>query len=158
MLGPIEWTWNVIKWLNLYGRVRDCEIDRERLKIALAAKNDRIATLEARIELMESFLEIGTIEVDRQGNLLSANPVFAGLCGYSVEELKDFPLHDLLPMFLQRRHRVLFAQACLGKRKPPAIMLSELRCKDGTPQPVIVTICEIIHCSGTKFRADFRRR
>lgn len=158
LIGPIKWVWDGCKWLNLYARVRECEIDRERLKIAGFAKDDRITTLESRIELMESFLEIGTIEVDRSGNLLSANQVFADMSGYSVEELKDFPLHDLLPMFLQHRHRRLFAQAVSGSKRPPGIMLSELRRKDGTPQAVIVTTCEIIHCSGSKYRADFRRR
>lgn len=158
MFALAKAAWHSLKWLNLYARVRDCEIDRELLRINIKDRDDRISDLEGRIRLMESFLEIGTIEVDMDGKVVSACETFADMSGYTVEELAGFPMHNLLPTFLQRRHRRFFKQACEGHKKAPAIMLSELRKSDGTPQLVIITICEIIYSSGMRFRVDFRRR
>ena len=158
MLQFAKWAWQGIKYLNLYARVRECETDRERLRKEVLVRDEKIARMEARLDLLESLSEIGTIEVDRQGRLCNSNDIFSEMSGYTHDELNDLPLYELLPFVLRRRHNLMFAKVVTAGAKLPALIQGELRRKDGSPLPVLVTTCEILSGSGVHFRADLRRR
>lgn len=161
----LDWvgTWKGMKhamhWFNVYGRLKECEIDRGRLerdleniKLIQAEMNEKLASLQ-------KISRIGTIRVGQDGRIIEAGPAFSEMCGYTMQEMVGLPLVELIPSRYRNRHdnesRAVFAGERPVRETP---LETELRRKDGSELQVMISLSSMNIGSALVIRADVKRR
>ncbi|HZT38712.1 MAG TPA: ATP-binding protein [Bryobacteraceae bacterium] len=131
--------------------------ERERL-IAAAHSARQQAAAERRFRDLLEAAPDGIIEVDQQGRIALANVVAAALFGYSLDELKQKRVEDLVPPQYRdahARHRHSYQQQPATRPMGSGLALSGLR-KDGSQFPVEISLSPVRGPDGFRVLAIIR--
>lgn len=142
----------ICAWLNVWGRLGECDRDRAILKTGMEENRQELKSLR-------KLYHVGTVTVDQRGQIIEVGPNFSEICGYSIDELLRMNLIELIPGRFHKLHLAAMHEVVEGKRELRRdAIAAELRRKDGVEIQVYVSLTMMPHGSGSKFRADVRRR
>lgn len=155
----MEWleiiTKAIVAWFtrsDIYKQLAECKAERDKATLL-------IAELKYEVESYRDLSLIGTLTIDRYGKIIDASPEIAKMTGYSDGELMRMSLRDLLPYQFRMEHDVYIQEVVDGVRPVRLTLIEgEFRSIIGAPVPVLVKLAAIPAASGTKYRADVRRR
>jgi PAS domain S-box-containing protein len=131
--------------------------ERERLIAAAHSAREQAAAERRFRDLLEAAPD-GIIEVDQQGRIVLANVVAAALFGYSLDELKQKRVDDLVPPQYRdahARHRHNYQQRPAARPMGSGLALSGLR-KDGSHFPVEISLSPVRSPDGFRVLAIIR--
>jgi len=119
--------------LGLFGLMLSIGLFNARLLLSLRRQRLTLETLHATEQQYHSLFErnmAGVFRSTLDGKLLDCNPAFAGMLGYTREELRRLPTHRLYFGGTQECNREIIEFRRAGSRIPREI---RYRRKDGTP-------------------------
>jgi PAS domain S-box-containing protein len=132
---------------------------REREKLIAAAHSAREqAAAERRFRDLLEAAPDGIMEVDQHGRIVLANAIAAVLFGYSLEELREKCVDDLVPSPYRdahARHRHTYQQRPATRPMGSGLALSGLR-KDGSQFPVEISLSPVRSPDGFRVLAVIR--
>lgn len=131
--------------------------ERERLIAAAHSAREQAAAERRFRDLLEAAPD-GIMEVDQHGRIVLANAVAAELFGYSLEELRDKSVEDLIPPQYRAahvRHRHAYQQRPATRPMGSGLALLGLR-KDGSQFPVEISLSPVRSPDGFRVLAVIR--